>query len=324
MDTVELKPKLSRLKLSGILETLGGRLEQAQSEKWSYSQFLDFLLSDEVERRDHKQLLRRLSKSGLDPSKTLETFDFSFNPKIHEPAIRELSTCGFLEKNENLLLLGPSGVGKSHLAQAIGNEAVRRGYEVLYRRTSALFGWITSGEGDGSYERRLRMAVTASVLILDDFGMKPLSEEQQSALYEVICERYERAPTIITSNRDFNEWPMIFSNPLMGSAMALGRRQPAMGVPILYGGLFRPEGTFLAGCRKKTATRITVSAFPKASWYPDTPWISHPCHRAPVDHASPAVRDPKHSISFKEVYTGQLPISHASRVTHKRPSGGLA
>jgi DNA replication protein DnaC len=218
MDTVELKPKLSRLKLSGILETLGGRLEQAQSEKWSYSQFLDFLLSDEVERRDHKQLLRRLSKSGLDPSKTLETFDFSFNPKIHEPAIRELSTCGFLEKNENLLLLGPSGVGKSHLAQAIGNEAVRRGYEVLYRRTSALFGWITSGEGDGSYERRLRMAVTASVLILDDFGMKPLREEQQSALYEVICERYERAPTIITSNRDFNEWPMIFSNPLMGSA----------------------------------------------------------------------------------------------------------
>jgi len=156
MDTITLKPKLARLKLSGILETLGGRLEQAQSEKWSYSQFLDFLLSDEVERRDHKQLLRRLSRSGLDPEKTLESFDFTFNPKIHEPTIRELATCSFLRKNENLLLLGPSGVGKSHLAQAIGNEAVRSGYEVLYRRTSTLFGWMVAGEGDGSHERRLR------------------------------------------------------------------------------------------------------------------------------------------------------------------------
>jgi DNA replication protein DnaC len=218
MDTITLKPKLSRLKLSGILETLGGRLEQAQSDKWSYSQFLDFLLSDEVERRDHKQLLRRLAKSGLDPEKTLTTFDFRFNPKIHEPTIRELATCRFLENKECLLLLGPSGVGKSHLAQAIGNEAVRRGYEVLYRRTSILLGWISAGEGDGSRERRLKQTAAVAVLILDDFGLKPLSEVQQSDLYELICERYERAPTIITSNRDFNEWPMVFSNPLMGSA----------------------------------------------------------------------------------------------------------
>jgi DNA replication protein DnaC len=218
MDTVALKPKLSRLKLSGILDTLNNRLEQAQTDKWSYSQFLDYLLSDEVDRRDHKQLVRRLLKSELDPEKTLQSFDFSFNPKIHEPTIRELATCGFLEKKESLLLLGPSGVGKSHLAQAIGNEAVRRGWEVLYRRTSTLFGWIASGSGDGSRERRLRTAIGVPVLILDDFGLKPLSEDQQSDLYEVICERYERAPTIITSNRDFNEWPMIFANPLMGSA----------------------------------------------------------------------------------------------------------
>jgi DNA replication protein DnaC len=218
MDTITLKPKLSRLKLSGILETLAGRLEQAQGEKWSYSQFLDFLLSDEVDRRDHKQLVRRLLKSELDPEKTLESFDFSFNPRIHEPTIRELAACGFLKKNENLFFLGPSGVGKSHLAQAIGNEAVRRGWEVLYRRTSALFGWIASGDGDGSRERRLRTATAAPVLILDDFGLKPLTETQQSDLYEVICERYERAPTVITSNRDFTEWPMVFSNPLMGSA----------------------------------------------------------------------------------------------------------
>lgn len=219
MDTqAVLRPKLSRLKLSGILETLQARLEQAQTEKWSFSQFLDFLLSDEVERRDHKQLLRRLNKSGLDPQKTLETFDFSFNPKVHEPTIRELATCFFLEKNDNCFFLGPSGVGKSHVAQAIGHEATRRGFEVLYRRTCTLFDWIHAGVGDGTHERRLKQVCTVPLLILDDFGLKPLSEEQQSDLYEVICERYERAPTIITSNRDFNEWQTIFTNPLMGSA----------------------------------------------------------------------------------------------------------
>ncbi len=218
MDAIALKPKLTRLKLSGILETLAGRLEQAQSEKLSYSQFLDFLLSDEVDRRDHKQLIRRLLKSELDPEKTLESFDFSFNPKIHEPTIRELATCAFLDKHENLLLLGPSGVGKSHLAQAIGNEAVRRGWEVLYRRTSTLFAWIAGGLGDGTHERRLRTACSAPLLILDDFGMKNLSEVEQGDLYELICERYEKTPTILTSNRDFNEWPSVFHNPLMGSA----------------------------------------------------------------------------------------------------------
>jgi DNA replication protein DnaC len=217
-DLVLLKPKLTRLKLSGVLETLSGRLEQATTEKWSYSQFLDCLASDEVERRDYKQLSRRLSKSGLDPAKTLETFEFAFNPRIHEPSIRELATCLFVQRKDNPLFLGPSGVGKSHLAQALGHEAARRGHEVLFRRTYSLLQWIAAGRGDGSYDRRLKQAASIEVLILDDFGLKPLSEEQQSDLYELICERYEKAPTIITSNRDFAEWLSVFSNPLMGSA----------------------------------------------------------------------------------------------------------
>jgi len=110
-DLSFLRPKLSRLKLSGIMETLPLRLEQAMKEKWSFSQFLDLLLTDEVERRDFKQLARRLVKSALDPEKTLDTFDFTFNPQIHQPTIRELATCRFLEKRENVFFLGPSGVG---------------------------------------------------------------------------------------------------------------------------------------------------------------------------------------------------------------------
>ena len=217
-EMVLLKPKLTRLKLSGVLETFKDRIDQAMKEKWPYSQFLDCLLSDEVERRDHKQLCRRLSKSGLDPAKTLEMFDFSFNPRIHEPTVRDLASCFFLEKNDNCFFLGPSGVGKSHLAQALGHEAARRGYEVLFRRTYGLLQWIGAGRGDGSYDRRMKIATTVELLVLDDFGLKPLNEEQQSDLYELICERYEKAPLIITSNRDFGEWMSVFSNPLMGSA----------------------------------------------------------------------------------------------------------
>lgn len=219
MDELSLlKPKLTRLKLSGITETLSMRIAQAMNDKWSFSQFLDMLLADEVERRDFKQLGRRLTRSGLQPEKTLESFDFRFNLSIHEATFRELATCGFLLKAENLFLVGPSGVGKSHLGQAIGHEACRRGHEALYRRTAVLMHWIAAGHGDGTHPRRLKQIGAVDLLILDDFGLTPLNEAQQADLYELICERYEKRSTIITSNRDFNEWPLVFANPLMGSA----------------------------------------------------------------------------------------------------------
>ncbi len=217
-ELLTLKPKLTRLKLSGVSETLETRISQAMREKWSFSQFLEMLLSDEVERRDFKQLGRRLTRSGLEPDKTFETFDFRFNPRIHEPTLRELANCQFITKHENAFFVGPSGVGKSHLGQALGHEACRRGYEVLSRRTSLLLSWMQAGRGDGSRERRLKQIGSVQLLILDDFGLTPLSEDQQADLYEIICDRHERASTIITSNRDFGEWPTVFSNPLMGSA----------------------------------------------------------------------------------------------------------
>ena len=213
-----LKPKLVRLKLSGILETLDGRMHEALEGKWDYAQFLLTLLSDEVERRDNKQLNRRLSKSGLDPAKSLQVFDFSFNSKIHEPTVKQLAKSDFIQNRNNIFLVGPSGVGKSHLAQAIGIEACLSGVDVLYRNTTELLKWVHSGRADGNHERRLTSLVNVPLLILDDFGLQPLNEANQSDLFELISLRYERHPMILTSNRDFAEWPMIFENPLMGSA----------------------------------------------------------------------------------------------------------
>ena len=150
-----------------MLDTLSERLSQALTEKWSYTQFLDILLSDEAERRDFKQLGRRLTKSGLAPDKTLETFDFSFNPRIHAPTLRELATCRFVERAENVFFVGPSGVGKSHAAQALGHIACRKGYAVTYERTSVLLDWIHAGRGDGTWQRRLHQVGSVALLVLD-------------------------------------------------------------------------------------------------------------------------------------------------------------
>jgi DNA replication protein DnaC len=218
MEYSMINKKLTRLRLSGVATLLQSRLEQASREKWAYSMFLETLLTDEIERRDNKQLTLRLAKSRLNPNKTLETFDFKFNPKMQVALIKELSLCEFIEKNQNIFILGPSGVGKSHLAQALGHQACRKGMEVLFSCTYELFEWIHNGRGDGTHKKRLAQAIKTPLLIMDDFGLVDLNEAQQQDLYQVIAQRYEKSSTIITSNRDFDEWPSIFINPLLGTA----------------------------------------------------------------------------------------------------------
>lgn len=217
-DVALLKPKLVRLKLSGMLDSLEERLSQAVREKWSHTRLISQLFADEVERRDGKNLARRITKSGLDPARSLEVFDFTFNPKIPETAIRELSTCSFIARKENVFLLGPSGVGKSHLAQGLGNAACRKGHDVIFERTDILLKHIQNGIGDGTRDKRLLAAARCPLLILDDFGLLPLDAGCQTALYELISARYERTSTIITSNRNFDEWMSVFANSIMAGA----------------------------------------------------------------------------------------------------------
>ena len=238
MDGTLLTKKLHRLRLSGMAAFLEHRLKQAMEEKWSYSMFLETLLTDEASRRDNRLLSLRLSKSLLNMKKTMETFDFTFNSKIQVSLIRELSLCVFIEKKANIFILGPSGVGKSHLAQSLGHEACRRGIDVLFYDTWQLFEWIYSGHGDGTYQKRLERIKNIPLLILDDFGLRALNEGQQLDLYQVIAQRYERNSTIITSNRDFDEWPSIFNNNLLGTA-ALDRLVHRGIQVIIEGGSYR-------------------------------------------------------------------------------------
>lgn len=237
----QLIPKLKSLRLSGILETLDVRNRQAIEEKLSHVEFLQRLLEDEVERRAQKQLQLRLRRASFDRDKTVEGFDFSFNPSVNRQQVFDLATCQFIERHESVLIQGPAGVGKSHLAQALGHEACRRGFDVVFTNTSRMLGHLNGGRADGTYDRRLLTFVRPDLLILDDFGLKALQPPAPEDFYEVVNERYEKGSLIITSNRAFSEWPDLFQSPLLASA-ALDRLAHNAHQIVITGDSYRAKG----------------------------------------------------------------------------------
>jgi DNA replication protein DnaC len=237
----QLIPKLKRLRLSGVLETLDVRNRQAIEEKCTYIDFLLRLVEDEVERRGQKQLNLRLKRSNLDAPKTLEAFDFSFKPSLNRREIYDLASCAFVERGECVFFIGPAGVGKTHLAQAIGHEAVRRDLDVLYTRTSQMLSHINAGRADGTYDRRLATYLRPDLLILDDFGLKPMRPPATEDLYEIIEGRYSRVPTILTTNRAFEEWIELFDQPVLGSA-AIDRLAHGATHIVIEGDSYRAKG----------------------------------------------------------------------------------
>lgn len=215
----QLIPKLKSLRLSGVLQTLEVRNQQALQEKLAYVEFLERLLEDEIERRAHKQLELRLRRAAFSGEKTLEGFDWSFNPSLNRRQIQDLATCQWIERKEVVLIVGPSGVGKSHLAQALGQEACRRGFQALFTTVVKMLGHLNGGRADGTRDRRLATYLRPDLLILDDYGLTPLRGQDPEDFYEVINERYERGSLLVTSNRDYGEWAGAFGdNPLLASA----------------------------------------------------------------------------------------------------------
>lgn len=234
--------QLKQLRLSGVVETLEARQRQAIEGQWSYSEFLTRLLADEIERRAQKQLALRIRRANVTTTKTLEGFDFSFNPSINRQQILALASGDYLRQKRNVLICGPSGVGKSHLAQALGHEACRQGYAVLFTPTHTLVQHLHGGRADGSYQQRLEAYLRADLLILDDFGLRAISATGAEDLYEVIAERYETGSIVLTSNRAPSEWPDLFGNPLLASA-GLDRLAHRAESVVITGRSFRAAGT---------------------------------------------------------------------------------
>jgi len=238
--THQLIPFLKRLRMSGILDTLEVRNRQAIDNQWTYVEFLARLLEDEVERREQKQLALRIRRAAINTTKTLEGFDFNFNPNVNRQHVLDLATCGYIERKRNVLICGPTGVGKSHLAQALTHEACRRGYSALFINTYRMLRHINGGRADGTWEKRLQTYLKPDLLILDDFGLKALHPPAPEDLYDVINGRYEKGSIILTSNRAPDEWPDLFGNPLLASA-GLDRLNHNVHAIVITGSSFRGQ-----------------------------------------------------------------------------------
>lgn len=237
-STHPLLPKLKQLKLSGMLNTLELRSEQATQEKLSVLEFFALLLDDELERREQNRMSYRLNTSGCNSTKTLSQFDFSAAPGVNRSFITDLATCVFIQRHENVLFCGPTGVGKSHLANALGIEALKRNFRVISKSTYRLLADLNASRANGSYNRNIATVIRTDLLILDDFGLQSLSPVAVQDLYEIICERYETGSILITSNRTFEEWAEVFGNDLISSA-ALDRLTHHAHTLIIQGESFR-------------------------------------------------------------------------------------
>ena len=230
-----LTGQLRTLKLGGFMETLELRIAQAQKDELSHMAFLALVVQDEIERRETRKLAVRIQKASFEEQKTLEGFDFSFNHKIKRGVVTDLATCLFVEKREHVLICGSAGVGKTHLAQALGHEACRRGFSVLFVKAARMFRHLYASRADQSWEKQIKKYLYPDLLIIDDFGLTALTPIQAEDVYEIVAERHLRSSTIITSNRPPQDWVALFPDPVMANS-ALDRLSHHANHIIIDGG----------------------------------------------------------------------------------------
>jgi DNA replication protein DnaC len=213
-----LKTVLKRLKLSGLVPILPDRATYAQQTSLPPLDFLELTLQDEIDRREHTNLTTRLERASFPEAHTFEDFDWTVPVTFDRDRVRALGNLTFLARHEDVIFLGPTGVGKSSLASVLGHAACRAGHRVLFLRSDDLLKRIHQSRADNSTERMLRSLLAPDLLVIDDFGLKRLSAQQSSDFYEVIIERHRRASTIVTSNRAIEEWIPLFDDPILAQS----------------------------------------------------------------------------------------------------------
>jgi DNA replication protein DnaC len=207
----ELMQSLRHLRLGGMADRLSIRTQQARAENLGPIDFISLLVNDELTRRSDRLIGRRVKSAGFRDHRTLDSFDWKFN-SIDRALIFELATGRFIEAHEDVLLLGNAGVGKSHIAQAIGMAAILGGFRVLYREAHSLFDELLLANALGKRAETIAMYSDIPLLIIDDLGMRKLQANAAEDLLEIVMRRYERASTILTSNRPLEDWAKIFGD----------------------------------------------------------------------------------------------------------------
>ncbi len=220
MNLIELNRALHQLRLGGMVAVLETRLLQAQSENMAPIDLISVLVSDEIACRSKRLLERRQKQAQFrDADKRLDNFSFEFNPKMNRNLIFDLASAGWVGRREDALFAGPPGSGKSHLAQAIGHAVIQQGYRVLYREAHILLEELADATLDGNRKEHMELLSTVPLLIIDDLGMRKLPLTAAEELLEIIMRRYERASTLITSNRPVDDWGKLLGDSAAVTAM---------------------------------------------------------------------------------------------------------
>jgi DNA replication protein DnaC len=250
--TNDLKPLLKRLRLGYLLDTLPERLVLARRDQLDYAAFLEIILADEVTRRDNRNMEMHLQQAGFEDVCRLEDFDWTSQVTLDRRLLDTVFSLEFLQRHENVILVGPVGVGKSFLVQAIGYSVVRAGHSVRFIRADAFFRTLAQARVDHTLEKTLRTFLNPDLLILDDFGLQKLTAQQSTDLYELIIARHRQSSFAITSNRAVEEWLGLFDDSILGNS-ALDRLANASYQIVIEGASYRER---LSPHRRKEVLKV--------------------------------------------------------------------
>lgn len=264
MNPSTLESTLRQLRLSGLAQSLSVRLQEAAANRLSHGEFLELILQDELNVRHQRLLCRRTKAADFHGLKPLEDFDWSFNPSIHRKEIFDLATCNFIRQAKDVLFLGPPGVGKTALAQSLGYEAIKGGFQVLYRSIFDLVRDFMKDEAFNQQDRTLRKYLKPDLLIVDDMGLKALPKQSGEYLLEVVMRRYENRSTIMTSNRPLEEWGKLLNDVPTAGAI-LDRFLHHAQVIAITGRSYRVKDAALAGVQRKSKSPAEAQPASKKS-----------------------------------------------------------